>query len=276
MNPGAAPDRVANPGMPNNPNLVGQPGQPSQGSIKLPGSSAVPDNAAPVISKPVAPAPTTSTAQPTTEQNPVQFNSAHIGSKTAQKQDPFAEQNQKAAVEKQKQTKTRNCGLIIGGIALAVVVIITVAIFFVIKTNSTPNQEDNKVADNVFDKAITSVNQAISAANGAGNTSVNTTNEATTIFENAIQEATDANDHVLADTLKVSQMRLYINTGNNNEKIIEIGESIDNPQNLDIATRAELYNFMALAYSAIGNNDKAAEYYRLSAELSTEIENYGE
>lgn len=276
MNPGATPDHVANPGMPNNPNLVGQPGQPSQGSVKLPSNPAIPTNQTSSSTNLAKAAPTVPAAQQSTmQQNPVQFDSAHIGSKTAQKQDPFAEQNQKAAVEKQKQTKTRNRGLIIGGIILAVVAIV-VAIFFIIKTNSTPNQEDNKIADNVFDKAITSVNQAISAANGAGNTSVDTTNEATTIFENAIQEATDADDYILADTLKVSQMRLYINTGNNNEKIIEIGESIHNPQNLDVATRAELYNFMALAYSAINNNDKAAEYYRLSAELSTEIDNYGE
>lgn len=270
MNPGAAPDRVANPGMPNNPNLVGQPGQPSQGSIKLPGSSADPDNATPAVSKPVATAPTPTT-QPATEQNPVQFNSAHIGSKTAQKQDPFAEQNQKAAVKKQKQTKTRNRGLIIGGIVLAVVVIaaITVA-FFVIRNNATtPSEKNEETANNLYDEVMNKINASTPSATGPSSTDIS---DANVIFEDAISQATASNNTGEADALRVAQMLFYVNVGTNYSEMIRIGEEVQNIEALEPQQQLQYYNIMANAYVSQNNMDKANEFYNLAAEIAAKLD----
>lgn len=215
---------------------------------------------------------------PTPAANALNFNSAEIGTKTAKKTDPFAAQNQQAALEKQQQTKRRNRGLIIGAIVLGIVAIVAVVIVIIVFANRpvmTPAEENEKTATEIFNQAIDSVNSITSSANTTGGSSVDTTSEATTIFENAIQEADNSNNQGLVDALRVAQIRLYINTGGHNEKIIEIGETID-PNNIDTAAKSELYNFMALAYEASGNNEKAAEYYRMSAEISTEIDNYGE
>lgn len=274
VSPGVAPDHVANPGMPNNPNLVGQPGQPSQGSVKLPGTSTISTsqtssdaNLAKTASPtPAAPAP----QQPTVGQNPVQFNSAHIGSKTAQKQDPFAEQNQKAAIEKQKQTKTRNRGLIIGGIVLAVVVIVAITVaFFVIRNNATtPSEKNEETANDLYDEVMDKINASTPSATGPSSTDIS---DANVIFEDAISQATADNNTGEADALRVAQMLFYVNVGTNYSEMIRIGEEVQNIEALEPQQQLQYYNIMANAYTATGQTEKASEYYVKAGEASNKV-----
>lgn len=227
--------------------------------------------------EPVSPGQTATTqtanpAQTTGPSSNIAFHSAAIGTQTARPKDYFAEQNQETLTKKQAHS-TRIRWLLIFSCGLVGVALVIGAIWFIItmatksKTpTSTPEEVQQIVTatyDEAFEKAMDPATDSDTNASIGANEE--TINSATEIYQQALEEA--HNDPSLTTELLLSQIDLYIMTGERYNEIIEIGSKID-PESLPIETRSKFYNNLAEAYWMIGNKDKANEYYNLIFELS--------
>lgn len=214
---------------------------------------------------------------PQTSQPPVvaktniQFNSA-VGSKNSQKIDPFAEQNAKQAEKKKQRAKKRKnitLYLVVIGVILVVSALSIWLIPKALQSNPKDPETQTVIADNTYNEAMDTIK------NSTSDNQEDKVNEATQVFNQAIDKANKENNPELADALRIAQMRMYLNTGQYDDRIIELGEQINNINQLSPIERIKYYNFLAQSYSSKGDNEQAQKYYRLAAEASTEMENYG-
>lgn len=226
--------------------------------------------AAPEARPQVAPSPqTTPGTNPT-----IAFHSAAIGTQTARPKDYFAEQNQQTLTKKQAHS-TKVKRLLILACGLVAVALVVGIIWFAITRPKTPIATPEEVQETVtatydgaFDEAMGLTDNSDPSVIGPTEESINA---ATEIYNQAIEEA--GNDSTLTTELRLSQMKLYIMTGDRYEEIIRLGKAID-PESLSIENRSEYYNDMAEAYWMLGNRDEANRYYDLIFELSGGVE-YG-
>lgn len=213
---------------------------------------------------------TNTTANQSSSDKKLVFNSAEIGTKTARKQDAFAEHKRKDAEKKAKNKVTRRRVLIFGGLGLVLAGVVVTIIVKLIGQEPTPvdelpPEEQIKNVDANFELSTTVYQKAQEAADNGGSA-----NEA---FDEAIDNAGTVAE---ANVIRVAQMR-YINTtnGDNTNEIIAIGEATatnraepcEDPM-MDVHSRAVCHNLLAIAYYEEMKHEKS-EYHEQRAEELT-------
>lgn len=204
--------------------------------------------------------------------NPVQFNSA-MSTKAGQPKDYFAEQNQKQTAEKAKRSKQIKRALLIGIPAFALVVgaIVVIVIINFNKPVVTPSEENQQTANSIYDKVMDKVNKlrpALATPGASTAPSESAVAEADQVFESAIAEATEIRNVGEADAIRVAQMLFYISVGTDYAKMLEIGETVENIDALELQQQLQYYNIMANAYARVDNEEKAAEYYAEASRIA--------
>lgn len=229
------------------------------------------ENPKPTLTVPATP-PQSQPTQTTNTTPKVAFHSSAVHRPTAQTKDYFAEQNQQAQAKKQVNSKKIKLSLIIICSILGVAVIGGIIWLLIVnllpkqKTpTATPEEIQNTVTttyDEAFDKAMDSV------TDGNDTSTIGPTNEtideATEIYNQAISNA--GTDTALLNELRLSQMALYIMTGERYDEIIRIGSEI-NPNDLSLENRKKYYSYLAEAHWALGNHDETYRYYDIIFEL---------
>lgn len=217
----------------------------------------------PVVEKPLE---STATAlHPLPKKSPentqkIQFHSEK-GSKATQKVDLFAEQNAKQAEKQATRAKKRKRNItatvVIVGIIIVGVLVIILVNSNKSESNLTPSEINENEAQSTYQDAINQINSE--AINGfPSNENIS---EANAVFEESIFQAVDENNTNMADSLRVAQMLFYNDVSTNYEKIIEIGESVEDIQSLEPIQQLRFYNLMATAYSAVGDKEKSIDSF---------------
>lgn len=204
------------------------------------------------------------------------FNSSEIGTKTAQKQDVFAEHKRKAAEQKAKNKLTRKRILILGGIGVALIVGIVVLIVWVSKpvpVDELSPTEQLEVVDQNSEFSEELFNKATETAENGGSVQE--------VFDEAINASRRPGEASLA---RVTQMRYVSNNSGDSEYVIELGKEetsdgvgICEDQNLGLLARALCHNLLSNAYYELMQHDKAdyhmerarsltAAYFKLTEE----------
>lgn len=249
---------------------------PTQNSGTVNPNSTIVEPHKTVSPSPEAKSQVTPSTQTVPDASPkIAFHSAAIGTQTARPKDYFAEQNQQTLTKKQAHS-TRIRWLLIFSCGLVGVALVVGGVWFLVTTltkpktpTATPEEIQETVTttyDDAFDEAFTDNNDP--SVIGPTEESINT---ATEIYNQAIEEASD--DSTLTTELRLSQIELYIMTGDRYEEIIRLGSQI-NPNNLSAESRTKFYNNMAEAYWMVGDHNEANHYYDLIFELSGGVE-YG-
>lgn len=233
-------------------------------------NSPMPATSTPTTSPTPASTPTpTSTPTPMPAATHPQYDSAGIGTKTAQRQDPFAEQNQRRAEKEAKAIKKRKQILWITIPTILVVLILTVIgiVYFATRVkdtfddtidfdNDTITKDMSDLQDLAQDAFKNEVTQDESGITISGDTEA-----AEKIFEDTL--ANPANKEY-ANQINLSRMLFYIDNGKY-ESVIETSSGI-NPDELDGDQKVLYYNALNLAYAGLGDTEKSYEYIRLQGE----------
>lgn len=193
------------------------------------------------------------------------FNSSEIGTKTAQKQDVFAEHKRKAAEQKAKNKLTRRRVLIFGGIGVALIVVLIAYLVQqskLIPVSDLPPEEQIKNVEANSELSMTVYQKAQETADNGGS--------AEEAFNEAINNARNTAE---ANVIRVAQMK-YTNATNsdNTNGIITIGEATatgdvgpcEDPT-MDVRSRAVCHNLLAIAYYEEMKHEKS-EYHEQRAE----------
>lgn len=194
----------------------------------------------------------------------VAFKSDYIGQWAAKQEDPFAEQNRKAAEKKAAQEAARKkalpyikIGSIVAGCVAVLAVIITVIVVIV----NQPKPEIPTIA-------------------GGSSEDVS---DYTGILQNAYDQDKNLDDidKIVEDTLntdsgreyeaqvRLAEMVFYFDN-DLYQQLVDTGRKID-PMSLQPDQRLRYYNYMRYGYSVLNDNDKANEYMDLVFELSNEL-----
>lgn len=200
-----------------------------------------------------------------TQNNPaVAFKSDYIGQWAAKQEDPFAEQNRKAAEKKAAQEAARKKAMPyikIGSIVAACVAVLAVIITVIVVIINQPKPEVPTITGD--------------------------SSEDVSDYTDILQDAYDQNqnlddvDKIVEDTLntdngreyeaqvRLAEMVFYFDN-DLYQQLIDTGVRID-PNSLQPDQRLRYYNYMRYGYSVLNDNDKANEYMDLVFELSNEL-----
>lgn len=248
--------------------------QPVQSQVQQAQANVPPKaNAAPT-------APTANSAQPSNPQPaqsvPTAYHSANT-SKTAQKIDPFAEQNAKRAEKKAQTKKQAKKGIFISIIVVIILIIAAIVCFLLIKNNQPddrPWMNDIPSIDNDSDDSVNKIQrylQEVYNDNTSGNTKsakLESANQATAAIIDHGDNSSYTNQIVLA------QIKFYLTNGYYDEIIDKIPKV--NVNSLNPQQKLSFYNCLMLAYQAQGNQTKYDEYSNLMLEVSVELNGTGE
>ena len=212
--------------------------------------------------------------QTNTAQN-ITFRSEDIGTKTARKQDVFAEHKRKDAEKKAKQKVTTRKVLIFGGIALVVIVLIIILIVVIMKLGGNGTSDDGNVISEAEAERRQQITQDVydkANADGAN---------AEEVFQEALDSAKTPAD---VDAVRLGQLR-YFSNENNYEKVIEVGEQIGGSDGgsgdacdgagMDIWAKIRCHNALALAYEYMSQYDDAEVQWERMYALYDEVERLG-
>lgn len=200
------------------------------------------------------------------------FRSEDIGTKTARKQDVFAEHKRKDAEKKAKQKITTRKALVFGGIALVVIALIVILVIFVVKPGSNGISDDGNVISEAEAERRQQITQSVydeANADGAN---------AEEVFQEALDSAKTPAD---VDAVRMGQLR-YFSNENNYEKVIEVGEQIGDSDGgsgdtcdgagMDIWAKIRCHNSLALAYEYMSQYDDAEAQWERMYALYDEVE----
>ena len=241
----------------------------TNGGSAQPNASQSPSNAAQSSTNPAQNSATAQLLNNTPAQNPasnrkVAFKSDYIGQWAAKQDDPFAEQNRKAAEKKAAQDAARKKAMPfvkIGAIAAAAIAVITVIVIIVVNIINQPKPEVPTIA---------------------GGSSEDITDYAGILQDNYNQNQNlDEINKIVEDTLNTDNGREYeaqvrfaemIFYFENDlyRQLVNTGAEID-PNSLQPDQRLRYYNYMRYGYSVLNDVDKANEYMDLVYELSNEL-----
>lgn len=210
----------------------------------------------------------------------VAFKSSDIGVKTAVKQDPFAEQNKKAAEKKTKFAAKRKKTTIILAVIIGPV-IIALVIWGIIMIINANQPEDPRSTPAVTGTALEVKNAALAAYNKDENTKDAAAAEQ--VFTDAIDNlqhevdlnSADGQDAILRQVaeLLLAKMVFYTNV-QMFDRVVATSSDIDENY-LTGGQLATYYNIIAVAYSEQGNEEKASEFYQKAYEKRMEVGGYG-
>ena len=197
------------------------------------------------------------------------FNSSEIGTKTARKQDVFAEHKRKDAEKKAKNTVTRRRVLILGGLGVVLVVVIAIFIVQLVKNNSPVDGNDPKVIEenqkllaDITQKAQSKITTVESDEAGEEEDD----SAAVESYQSAINSAQGKNE---ANVARLALMQHYLDNGDESD-VVKTGSEISNPDEMDLASRYAYYDTMAQAYYELSEYDLAEYYEEKAANLSYE------
>lgn len=199
----------------------------------------------------------------------VQFTADKIGHWASKQENPFAEQNRKAAARKQREheqaKKATPIVAIILGIAAVVAAVGGLVVLIVFLINSQPKPEVVEIAG--------SSAQDIADYRDILNNFYNqdpyaTTEDRIQNIENIVNGTLDsANGKDNSDAVLCAQAYLYYNNGLYQE-VVNVGGRIDVGR-LDDGQKANIYEAMANSYYMLGDQENADVYYSLL--LSTPV-----
>lgn len=214
-------------------------------------------------------------AQANTSQN-ITFRSEDIGTKTARKQDVFAEHKRKDAEKKAKQKITMRKALIFGGLALVVVVLIIILVVVIMKLGGNGTSDDGNVISEAESERRQQITQDVydkANADGAN---------AEEVFQEALDSAKTPAD---VDAVRMGQLQYFTSNGNY-EKVIETGDQIGGDPSgggsentdacestgMDVWAKMRCHNMMALAYESMDKYDLSDYHWERTYELADEAE----
>lgn len=232
-----------------------------------PSAAAQPQTTQPQSSQPQNPQPQSAShasAQNNQNNSAVAFKSDYIGQWAAKQEDPFAEQNRKAADKKAAQEAARKKAMPyikIGSIVAACVAVLAIIITVIVVIINQPKPEVPTIAGD--------------------------SSEDVSDYTGILQDAYDQNqnlddvDKIVEDTLgtdngreyeaqvRLAEMVFYFDN-DLYQQLIDTGVRID-PNSLQPDQRLRYYNYMRYGYSVLNDSDKANEYMDLVFELSNEL-----
>lgn len=204
----------------------------------------------------------TSSAQ--SNSNNVAFKSDYIGQWAAKQEDPFAEQNRKAAAKKAAEEAARKKALPyikIASIVAACLAVVAVIVVVIVVIVNQPKPE-------------------VPTISGGSSEDIA---DYTGILQDKYNESQNVDDinKVIDDTLntengreheaqvRFAEMAFYFNN-DYYQKVVDTGLKI-NPDSLQPDHRLRYYNYMYYSYAMLNDVDKSNEYLDLVYELSDEL-----
>ncbi len=213
--------------------------------------------------------------KPTTAKPETQFTTENIGRWAAKQENPFAEQNRKAAAKKQKQAEARKKAtpyVVVAAAAVAIgLAIFGLVMIIITLLNNQSKLPDNlalgsdgaaeisEAAQNVYQEQLQKFyNQHGSNASGSveqpNDEAVQDALNAVSDYYNEQKDKTE--DEVKKNQLVLIEMRTYALKGRN-EDLVRVGEEI-NVDNMQESARDEYWGMMANAYYSLGNDERGA------------------
>lgn len=220
-------------------------------------------------------------AEPDAKSAP-EFRTENIGKWKEKQENPFAEQNRKAAEEKQKREEKRDATLakvnksitplkitliVLSSIVIIVVIILAIiALIAALTPEPAPTMDGNTAAD------VAKYQQTLQE-----------------IYEQNLSEtenrddALQAVDETISSTLETANGREYENEillakmlllayNSQYSEAVAVAETI-NPDALELPQKANYYYTLTNVYAEMGDHAKADEYYNLAIELSVQVGN---
>ncbi len=240
-------------------------------------------NAAPTPTSSIASNSARSQSASHQSQNPasanpnVAFKSDYIGQWAAKQEDPFAEQNRKAAEKKAAQEAARKKAIPyvkIGSIVAGCVAVIIVAIVIIINITKpaplpevTPEESATMTeeAQKIFDKYTQGINldDAENLTEKEKEDIQKAVDEVGKYYE---QQADRTEDNSVVIQLTMDEMMLYL-WNNQPEAALKASERID-PNIMDTEEKISFYSLMGNIYDGFGDNTQAEYYYDLMRKAS--------
>lgn len=224
-----------------------QPAAPTQATIIMPGSGA------------------------SVTDDPVQFDSANIGTQTVKKQDPFAEQNRLANEKKQKSNKTRKKIFITLSVVLGLVVVGLIA--WLIITLVMPKEDTGSDGLNLEPTIVDASDEGIVKMRELAQSEYNNGKNINEINQLFADETSVTNPDYL-NQLRLAQILFYVGNGYYQQSA-DLSKNID-VESLPLAQKGIFYDAMYSTYTGLKDSAKAGEYFALSYEVQVEIQGYDE
>ncbi len=204
--------------------------------------------------------------QPMAEKPKVQFDSA-TGSKTAQRINPFAEQNAKLAEKKKAKTQKRKKGIIIG-IVCGCIVLIAAIVIVIIILNSGPKIEytpeiTGSSEEDILDyrnllQQFYNQQKAENESNDNSEEDHNLVSNINQVVQNTLNTSIGKEN---ANAVLNARVYFYYNNGYYQE-VINLLPQIDMDM-LDNNLKANIYEVAANSYASLGDMENANAYYKL-------------
>lgn len=205
--------------------------------------------------------------------DPVQFDSAHIGTHTAKKQDLFAEQNRLAGEKAQRSAKTRKKILIIVGTIVGVVLVGLIVWLVVLKSMPQTDTDTNNSTSKTEPTIVDDSDAGIAKMRELAQSEYNSGKRIAEIDQLFADEAAVTKPEYL-NQLHLAQILFY--TGNGfYQQAADLSATIDS-EGLPLAQKGIFYDAMYSTYTGLKDTAKAGEYFALSYEVQVEIQGYDE
>lgn len=212
----------------------------------------------------------------------LKFESSVIGIKTTKRQDPFAEQNKRAAKQQKEDQKKRKIAAIVLSIVGGVVVVGLVIwlIVFLIQ-NFAPDESATGTVVFSSDTVTQDMTDLGNLANSAFGGEV-TRNDEGEIVVNGNMDAADTvfdktinfpQNQDFTNQINLSRIKFYQDNGRY-DLVINYLEQID-PEKLSVSERASYYNIASITYHQLGDDEKSEEYLRLAQNAQVEMGEFG-
>lgn len=194
----------------------------------------------------------------------VAFKSDYIGQWAAKQDDPFAEQNRKAAEQKAAKEAARKKALPyvkIGSIIAACAAVVAIIVVVVVAIVNRPKPEVPTIAGDSSEDISNYVDILQNKYNESQNVE-----DVSEIINNTLNTN---NGREYEAQVRLAEMVFYFDN-DLYQQLVDTGLKID-PMTLQPDQRLRYYNYMRYGYSVLNDNDKAAEYMDLVFELSNEL-----
>lgn len=195
----------------------------------------------------------------------VQFTADNIGRWASRQENPFAEQNRKAAAKKQRDNEERKKATPIVAIILGVAAVIAavggLVALIVFLINSQPDESLPEISGSTLESSTEYYDVLQNFFNQHHDLQV---------VEDALDAKIDAaSDEQIANMTKLAGMVFYLKN-NSASNAQQLGEQID-PETLELTARSRYYYLMMTAYHELGDADKSQTYRELNYATNLEI-----
>ena len=203
----------------------------------------------------------------------LKFESSVIGIKTAKRQDPFDEQNKRAAKQQKEDQKKRKIAAIVLSIVGGVVVVGLVIwlIVFLIQ-NFAPDESATGTVVFSSDTVTQDMTDLGNLANSAFGGEVTRNDEG----EIVVNGNMDAADTVFDKTINLPQNQDFTNQINLSRiKFYQDNGRYDLVINYLEQINPSYYNIASITYHQLGDDEKSEEYLRLAQNAQVEMGEFG-